>query len=212
MARLSEKQQAERRARILDAAERCVARDGFQGATMQAIAREAGIALGATYLYFPSKAALIAGLIERQRSDLMDDFAQVARSDDVVGALIALARKHLVEEPCQKSKLVVAIWAESTRDAEVAALCHGFDQEIRQHLRAVLAVTQQQGVAVANIDLDYITDLLLTLVDGQIKRRALEPEFNGFGMAVPILRLALAGAIQPPVLPVSTQSAPRSLS
>jgi AcrR family transcriptional regulator len=209
MARLSEKQQAERRARILDAAEQCVARDGFQGATMQAIAREAGIALGATYLYFPSKAALIAGLVERQRSDLMDDFAQVARADDVVGALIGLARKHLVEEPCQKAKLVVAIWAESTRDPEVAALCNSFDQEIRQHLRNVFSLAQQQGIAAANIDLDYVADLLLTLVDGQIKRRSLEPDFDAFGMAVPILRLALAGAIQPPVLPAA---ASRSLS
>lgn len=209
MARLSEKQQAERRARILDAAEQCVARDGFQGATMQAIAREAGIALGATYLYFPSKAALIAGLVGRQRSDLMDDFAQVARADDVVGALIGLARKHLVEEPCQQAKLVVAIWAESTRDPEVAALCNSFDQEIRQHLRNVFSLAQQQGIAAANIDLDYVADLLLTLVDGQIKRRALEPDFDAFGMAVPILRLALAGAIQPPVLPAA---ASRSLS
>src|SRR5438128_5189973 len=46
------------RDRILAAAHELVAEGGFAGATMAEVARQAGIATGATYRYFPSKAAL----------------------------------------------------------------------------------------------------------------------------------------------------------
>lgn len=44
---------------ILDAALKLFARDGYESATMRAVADEAGLALGATYYYFRSKGDLI---------------------------------------------------------------------------------------------------------------------------------------------------------
>ena len=67
MPRLSETAQEERRARILDAAERCFVRAGFHRTTMQDICREAGVSPGALYIWFASKEALIAGWLKRQQ-------------------------------------------------------------------------------------------------------------------------------------------------
>lgn len=47
---------------IRDAAARVVARDGFEEATMQAIADEAGLAKGTIYLYFKDRDALIESI------------------------------------------------------------------------------------------------------------------------------------------------------
>lgn len=49
---------AYRRAALMDAARRVFGRHGFEQATMEAIAREAGVAKGTIYLYYPSKQAI----------------------------------------------------------------------------------------------------------------------------------------------------------
>ncbi len=57
--------EALRRAQILDAAARIFASRGFHAARVQDIAREAGIANGTVYNYFPTKDALLLGLLDR---------------------------------------------------------------------------------------------------------------------------------------------------
>jgi TetR/AcrR family transcriptional regulator, transcriptional repressor of aconitase len=69
MPRLKEATRAAREARILAVAVRCFARAGYHGTTMDDIASEAGIAKGATYLYFPSKEALFLALYHRWGCD-----------------------------------------------------------------------------------------------------------------------------------------------
>lgn len=59
MPRVSERHAAARRRRILDAALRCFERDGFRGATMQAIFREADLSPGAVYTYFFGKDEIV---------------------------------------------------------------------------------------------------------------------------------------------------------
>jgi TetR/AcrR family fatty acid metabolism transcriptional regulator len=50
---------------ILDATRRVVAQHGFQGATIDRVAEEAGIAKGTVYLYFPTKEALLKAAVEQ---------------------------------------------------------------------------------------------------------------------------------------------------
>ncbi|HEX7979218.1 MAG TPA: TetR/AcrR family transcriptional regulator [Gemmatimonadaceae bacterium] len=52
----------DKREAILAAALRLIARFGLHNAPMSAVAREAGIAVGTVYLYFPSKEAMINAL------------------------------------------------------------------------------------------------------------------------------------------------------
>lgn len=50
---------------VLDAALALFVENGFAATTVQQIARKAGLSKGAVYLYFPSKQALLAGLVDR---------------------------------------------------------------------------------------------------------------------------------------------------
>lgn len=59
-----------RRASLLDAAAALLERSGFEAVNTNAIAEEAGTAVGTVYHYFPDKPALLAALLERYRTRL----------------------------------------------------------------------------------------------------------------------------------------------
>ena len=57
---------------VLDAALALFARQGFAHTTVEAVARAAGLSKAAVYLYFPSKKALLAGLVRRAVAPVAD--------------------------------------------------------------------------------------------------------------------------------------------
>jgi AcrR family transcriptional regulator len=66
------------RTRILDAADRLLARYGFRKMTVDDIAREAGIGKGTVYLSFPSKEEIALSCIDRMVSTLLDRLRELA--------------------------------------------------------------------------------------------------------------------------------------
>lgn len=68
--------EAERREQILDAAARLWSARSFDATTVDAVAREAGLAKGTIYLYFPTKDALLAAGL--QRHSLLPDLAALS--------------------------------------------------------------------------------------------------------------------------------------
>src|SRR4051795_3550849 len=79
--------QSDRRAEILEAARRCVARSGFHQASMQDICAEAGMSPGNLYRYFPSKEAIIAGIAERDRAEVGAELGAAKFTDDFFATL-----------------------------------------------------------------------------------------------------------------------------
>jgi AcrR family transcriptional regulator len=121
---------SDKREAILAAALRLIARLGLHAAPMSAVAREAGVAAGTLYLYFPSKEAMINDLYlevlgDRDRSMAAD--AEGARSNGAVGRAglwafwYGLARWHL-DHPDASSFLLQCkastILTDETREAE----------------------------------------------------------------------------------------------
>jgi AcrR family transcriptional regulator len=118
MPKRSDAYMAERREHILDALERCLAREGWERATIDAVAREAGLSKGAVYVYFPSKRTLLIGMLDRELADLerlsaSEDLASLkkltndmwARFDQHVGWNMAGGRAEA--------------WIEGGRDPEI---------------------------------------------------------------------------------------------
>ena len=60
-----------KREAILAAARSVFARDGLDGATLRAIAAEAGVAVGTVYLHYPAKEALYADMLAGSLADLL---------------------------------------------------------------------------------------------------------------------------------------------
>jgi len=65
---------------LLDAAEEVFARRGFDAAALEDIADAAGYTRGAIYSHFGSKAELFLAVVERQRQQFLDGFADVVES------------------------------------------------------------------------------------------------------------------------------------
>lgn len=81
-----------KREAILAAARSVFARDGLDGATLRAIAAEAGVAVGTVYLHYPAKEALYADMLAGSLADLQKHLREaVAGTPDevqlTVGAL-----------------------------------------------------------------------------------------------------------------------------
>src|SRR5579859_5011283 len=56
---------------LVEATARILVRDGFDRASTNRIAAEAGVSIGSLYQYFPSKEALVAAVIDRHNQATM---------------------------------------------------------------------------------------------------------------------------------------------
>lgn len=88
-----------REQRILDAAERCMARFGLQRFSMSDVAKDAGMSRGSVYLYFGDRPSLVDAVLARTASRFVKSSAPAVRrrhtlADQVAEAAIFI-RQHL---------------------------------------------------------------------------------------------------------------------
>lgn len=74
---------------ILQAARKIFARDGLDGATLRAIAAEAGVAVGTVYLHYPGKETLYADLLAGSLADLQKHLREAVAKADAQDQLMA---------------------------------------------------------------------------------------------------------------------------
>ena len=92
MAKQAERRAATRAA-ILAAARHLMGQQGFAATSMDEVAAQAGLAKGAVYHHFPSKAALFEAVFEAVSADLAQEVAAAARNaPDVLAAMVAAIR------------------------------------------------------------------------------------------------------------------------
>lgn len=182
----------DRRTRILDAAERCFVRQGFHLTTMQDIAAEASMSAGNLYRYFASKEALVEGLCERDRRDLVRDFEAFEGTDDVMAVFAELGRRHIEEEPREKAVLGLQIWAEATRSPAVAGFVSAFNRDLVERLVGLVEAAREAGRIAPAMPSREVATLILTLADGLFLRRAVVPDFDAASELPPVLALVRA--------------------
>ena len=179
MRRANAQLQSDRRAEILDAAERCFARAGFHQASMQDICAEAGMSPGNLYRYFPSKEALIAGIAERNRAEAAQRISpRSTRRRTSSTGFAALARQYLVERSDAEVALCAEIMAESRRNPEIARIYQDIDTRHRTRLRRACSQPRaERGEIRRRHRLRALVTVLMVLGDGMSWRRAVEPSF-----------------------------------
>jgi AcrR family transcriptional regulator len=189
MRRADVQRQSDRRLEILDAAQRCFARSGFHGASMQEICAEAEMSPGNLYRYFPSKEALIAGICERNRAEAADSFLAVDRAPGFFDGLAALARHHLIERSQEEAGLCAEIMAESRRNPEIARLHEDLERDIKTRLIDMLRRAAGRGEISGAVDLDVAATMLMVLGDGISWRRAADPSFDAEAVLPHVLHM-----------------------
>jgi AcrR family transcriptional regulator len=178
MRRANAQLQSDRRAEILAAAQRCFVRAGFHGASMQEICAEAGMSPGNLYRYFPSKEALIAGIAERDRAEIAQQFAHADLARGLFAVLEGLAQHHFAERPREQVLLCTEVMAEARRHPQIARISADFDADVRKWLGDLLRAGIARGDIPGDIDLSGVITMLMVIADGVWWRRALDPEFD----------------------------------
>ena len=80
--------EAKKRHDIIDGARRVFFRKGFDGASMDEIARAASVSKATIYVYFDSKADLFRALVEADKRQTAEQLLEIDESDDDVAHLL----------------------------------------------------------------------------------------------------------------------------
>lgn len=169
-----------RREQLLEAALTAFERGGYHGTQVSDVIREAGVARGTFYLYFPSKHAVFGALVER----MLALFLQVRPAEpdpDVASAAdveTVLRRSYrAVFETFRAHRRLCRLLFE-----EAAGVDKGFTDAIARHFRAwhdrvvrTLQMFVTRGVARGDLDVALTGDLVLGMVE-RIARRHLFAE------------------------------------
>jgi AcrR family transcriptional regulator len=178
MRRANAQLQSDRRGEILAAAQRCFVRAGFHGASMQDICAEAGMSPGNLYRYFPSKEAIIAGIAERDRAEVAQQFERADLSQGLFAMLEGMAQHYFREYPRERVLLCTEIMSEARRNPEIARISASFDADVRKWLLDLLRAGVACGDVPADVDLEGAVTVLMLIADGVWWRRALDPQFD----------------------------------
>jgi len=155
-----------RREALIDVALRAFAAHGYRGASIGAIAREAGISEAGLLHHFPSKRQLLFGVLEhlsvhfRQTDERFDP-----KDRSFCDALLSLARSH--ETDPTFVRLFVVLAAESENPEHPA---HEYFMDCYETLRAGFAARfasdQQHGFVVPEADPELMARVVISILDG----------------------------------------------
>ena len=130
----------QRSAEILDSARRAFAEKGFDGASMQDLARKAGMSVGNFYRYFPSKAAIVEAMIAVDMAEMEQDFAAILKHPNPIEALRATIEQKISDGDCQDDgKIWAEITAAALRKPEIGEAAARMEAGIVSHLTTIFA-------------------------------------------------------------------------
>jgi TetR/AcrR family transcriptional repressor of bet genes len=168
-----------------------MAREGYDGASVAAIAREAGVAAGGVHYHFASKAEILVDLVERLvvvAEQRVDD--RVARARDGRGRLAAIL-DGLLALDATADPAAIATWslvgAEAVRNEEVRAVYAAWVTRARDRLRdAFAAACREEGRSARGAT--EAAGALVALVEGFFAVAAGAPSAIAPGSAAPAAR------------------------
>ncbi|WP_430464316.1 TetR/AcrR family transcriptional regulator [Tabrizicola sp.] len=139
-----------RTAEILARVRVAFAEKGFDGASMQDLARTAGISVGNFYRYFPSKSAIVEALIALDLAEMEADFHTVLQSPTPMDSLRALMQQRLIDH---RTRADGQLWAEITaaalRKPDICQAACAMETQIATYLNRVFAA--ETGLSEAEI-------------------------------------------------------------
>jgi AcrR family transcriptional regulator len=151
-------------AQFLDAAERCLARDGIRRTTMVQVADEAGLSRAWLYRHFPDKASLLgAALIRQDEQFWADAQSRISKRDGLAAQVAEAVRCSRRQRP---AALVLQL-----RASEPAACAAIMGAGLRQAMpgmalfwRPYLEAARERGEVRADIDIGRAAEWVMRIV------------------------------------------------
>ena len=179
------KTKEQRRVQIMDAAITCFAQKGYYEASMDDIAREAGLSKGSLYWHFPSKRDLFRSLIEAWIAEIMEGMPEAVaacRSETDKLVIIADSIKKSVAVRPDLARAQLEFAAQAVRDDEIREWFRANYVEQRAFFAGIL----QDGIRAGEfrpVPVDATARLIMAYVDGTFFHR----EVNDIGDDIDVL-------------------------
>jgi AcrR family transcriptional regulator len=167
---------AANRAALLAAARKVFLAAGYHGASVDAVAGEAGFTIGAVYSQFGGKAELFLALLEQRIEERIGQIRSVVDGSGVAAELTAVARQWagVLRTDLDWTLLVIEFRVHAARDPVLAAR---FAELHARLLRAVVqSLTESLGLPAATPEVEDLARLLLATGPGGALARAAEGE------------------------------------
>ena len=163
---ITERKEAKRE-RILDAAVLEIARRGYYGTTVSAIARRAGVADGTIYLYFKNKEDVLVSIFERAMQQFNDQARRImeeggAGAEDKLRRIVALHLSLLGED----RDLAVIFQVEFRHTLHILERLSR--TRIREYLALIARVLEQgkdEGVFKSDLDALFAAKVVFGILD-----------------------------------------------
>ncbi len=191
----------ERSHEILASIRQAFAEKGFDGASMQDLARAAGMSVGNFYRYFPSKAAIVEAMCGYDLSEIQGEFAEIQTSDRPMDCLRDRILNHFSEESMKDGQLWAEITAAAIRKPEIGAAARLMEDSIVSMLTTIFAHVTQRSVDDARQRFAGQCQMLVMLVKAMATRTA------QCGPASPALAAQVVSVIDRILLDVSSDRA-----
>ncbi|MEV7069362.1 helix-turn-helix domain-containing protein [Streptomyces sp. NPDC093990] len=183
MARVSQAHLDARRRQILDGAALCFARNGFHATSMQDVLKEVDLSAGAVYRYFSGKEELIGAIVEEVLGQVREGFEEAARRtpppppDLLVASVLSrvLATKEYLTVDGRPAfpGLVVQVWAETIRNADLAAILSEGYGAVRAAWTRIVKEYQDAGMMRADVPPEDVARTMMAAAMGFLAQQAL---------------------------------------
>ncbi|HMJ14727.1 MAG TPA: helix-turn-helix domain-containing protein [Polyangiaceae bacterium] len=188
--------------RLLDAAARVFARQGYESATLDSVASEAGLTKGAVYWHFESKGHLFRALLREYEQRERDFSAQQVKkaagavsAEEAVLAVLTAELERVAETP-EWARLPVEFVA-AGRDPDIGADLASALRQRRDVLIEIIRELQAAARAKEEIDAEAAALLLSAVLRGLTELLLIEPELD-IERALPRLARMIAHGLAVP--------------
>jgi AcrR family transcriptional regulator len=157
----------QQRQRIMDAAQLCFVRHGFQGASMQQICAEAGMSPGALYRYFSSKESIVAAICEADREEDINCFGSLRGATSAVDGLVEAAMAHITHTHQKGSAALFAeMRSESMRNETIRETVDGHKQGVADMIVPLLVGAMERGEIDPPVKIEMLMPAIMAIGEG----------------------------------------------
>jgi len=154
-----------RREALVLAAYRRLAEAGFEGLRTRDVAAEVGVNIATLHYYFPSKEALIKGVVGHAMGRFRTAFAPGSRPGEQLAAQFQGIRRLAKEEP-ELFLVMGELALRSGRDPAIAAIFQETIGAWHSTLRTLVGHAQREGFVDKRLDPDTVASLVIATLNG----------------------------------------------
>jgi AcrR family transcriptional regulator len=149
-----------RRQELVQAAFHQIAAHGFEGLRTRDVAGEVGVNIATLHYYFPTKEALIRGVLEHAMERFRSTLVPHGSPSDQLRNHLRAVRKLMTAEP-ELAGVMGELALRSTRDRSIAAMMDEMYEYWQTTMRGLLRRAVRQGGAPRELDSDAMAALTI---------------------------------------------------